>query len=82
MDILVAQTLNLFRDHNRKFKEPLLEHVNIHKDLQNPFVKGEFKRAKEKYSLKVEMHPNSLARQLANRCSHSRLRRADKPAMD
>ena len=42
---------------------------NIHKDLQISLVKDEFKRAKEKYSLKLEMHPNSLARQLTNRCT-------------
>ena len=55
---------------------------NIHNDFQILFIKYEFKRAKEKYSLKLEMHPNFLARQLANRCPHSRLRRADKPPMD
>ena len=43
---------------------------NIHKDLQIPFVKDEFKRAKEKCSLKLEMHPNSLARELANKCTN------------
>ena len=59
-----------------------IRNENIHKDLQIPFVKDEFKRAKEKYILKLEMHPNSLARQLSNRCTQSRLRRADKPPMD
>ena len=44
---------------------------NIHKDLQIPFVKDEFKTTKEKYILKLEMRPNSQARQLSNRCTQS-----------
>ena len=45
-------------------------------------LKDEFKKSKDKDSLKLEMHPNFLTRHLANRCTHSRLRRADKPPMD
>ena len=40
---------------------------NIHNGLQIPFFKNKFNRAKGKYSLKLEMHPNCLARHLANR---------------
>ena len=48
MDLLVAQTLNLFREHNRKTmpRAPwYVRNENIHKELQIPFVKDEFKRA-------------------------------------
>ena len=55
---------------------------NIYKDLQIPLVKYEFKRAKQSYNLKLEVHPNALTRQLSTICNYSRLRRADKLPMD
>ena len=52
---------------------------NIQKDLQIPPVKKEFQLIKHKYLQKLVVHPNVLARPLANLSMHSRLRRADMP---
>ena len=59
-----------------------IRNENIHKDLQILFVRKEFERVKLSYKSKLEAHPNTLARSLAQTSEHSRLRRSDRPPMN
>ena len=56
-----------------------IRNENIHRDLEVPLVRDEFRKLREKYILKLETHPNPLARSLAEVQSATRLRRADFP---
>ena len=59
-----------------------IRNENIHKDLKVSFVKDEFAKVKQSYKSKLEAHPNTLARCLAETSAHTRLLRPDRPPMD
>ena len=50
-----------------------IRNENIHKDLNIPLVKNEICRLQTNYKLKLELHPNPLARHLMNAAVTTRL---------
>lgn len=54
-----------------------VKNSNIHKDLEMPYVKEEIQKHATTYLIKLESHPNILARTILEDRGHSRLKRRD-----